>query len=108
MTGLVQKPITVAQPAGDGIVLSVADTGPGIPEQDRPRVVERFVRLEASRSSPGTGLGLSLVAAVAHFHGTQLILDDNRPGLKASLTFPRATKVVAIRPALVAAKSAAE
>jgi signal transduction histidine kinase len=103
-----QVTITVAQPPADGIVLSVADTGPGIPEQDRPRVVERFVRLEASRSSPGTGLGLSLVAAVAHFHGTQLMLDDNRPGLKASLTFPRASKVLAIRPALVAAKSAAE
>lgn len=99
--------ITVAQPS-DGIVLAVADSGPGIPEEDRPRVVERFVRLEASRSSPGTGLGLSLVAAVAHFHGTQLRLEDNQPGLKASLTFPKASKVVPIRPALVATKSAAE
>ncbi len=72
-----------------GIDLSVADTGPGIPPQDRARVVERFVRLEASRNSPGTGLGLSLVAAVAHFHNAQLLLEDNKPGLKAILRFPR-------------------
>ena len=102
-----QVSITVAQPP-EGIVLSVADSGPGIPPEDRPRVVERFVRLEASRSSPGTGLGLALVSAVAHFHGTQLQLEDNRPGLKAVLAFPRASKVVSLRPALVAAKSAAE
>ena len=57
---------------------------------DRTRVVERFVRLEASRNSPGTGLGLSLVAAVAHFHNAQLVLEDNVPtGLKAILRFPR-------------------
>jgi len=89
----------------DGVMLSVADSGPGIPAEDRPRVVERFVRLEASRNSPGTGLGLSLVAAVAHYHGTQLVLEDNAPGLKASLAFPRVGKVVPIRPAV---KSAAE
>jgi signal transduction histidine kinase len=99
--------ITVAL-APDGVVLAVADTGPGIPAEDRPRVVERFVRLEASRNSPGTGLGLSLVAAVAHYHGTQLMLDDNRPGLKASLTFPRVSKVVPLRHPMAAAKSAAE
>ena len=72
-----------------GVELSVADSGPGIPEGDRPRVTERFVRLEASRNSPGTGLGLSLVAAVAHFHNAQLLLEDNAPGLKAILRFPR-------------------
>jgi signal transduction histidine kinase len=88
--------------AADGVVLTVADTGPGIPAEDRPRVVERFVRLEASRSSPGTGLGLSLVAAVAHFHRTQLELGDNAPGLKASLTFPRASKALPLRTALAA------
>ena len=70
--------------------LSVADSGPGIPLADRPRVTERFVRLEASRNSPGTGLGLSLVAAVAHFHNAELALEDNMPtGLKAVLRFPR-------------------
>jgi hypothetical protein len=79
-----------AEADADGVNLSVADTGPGIPAVDRPRVVERFVRLEASRSSPGTGLGLSLVAAVAHFHGAELMLEDNKPtGLKARLRFPK-------------------
>jgi signal transduction histidine kinase len=73
-----------------GVELSVADSGPGIPLADRPRVTERFVRLEASRNSPGTGLGLSLVAAVAHFHNAVLVLEDNVPtGLKAVLCFPR-------------------
>jgi signal transduction histidine kinase len=75
--------------AGEGAELSVADSGPGIPEGDRSRVTERFVRLEASRNSPGTGLGLSLVAAVAHFHNAELVLEDNTPsGLKAVLRFP--------------------
>ena len=73
-----------------GMELSVADSGPGIPPADRPRVTERFVRLEASRSSPGTGLGLSLVMAVAHFHRAELVLEDNVPtGLKAVLRFPK-------------------
>jgi signal transduction histidine kinase len=77
--------------SGDGAELSVADSGPGIPAEDRTRVVERFVRLEASRNSPGTGLGLSLVAAVAHFHNAELVLEDNKPtGLKAVLRFPNA------------------
>jgi signal transduction histidine kinase len=78
-----------ARPGADGVELSVADSGPGIPAPDRARVVERFVRLEASRNSPGTGLGLSLVAAVAHFHNAVLDLEDNVPsGLKATLRFP--------------------
>jgi signal transduction histidine kinase len=72
-----------------GVELTVADTGQGIAASERSRVVERFVRLEASRNSPGTGLGLSLVAAVAHFHNAQLLLDDNKPGLKATIRFPR-------------------
>lgn len=79
-----------ASPTDGGADLWVSDSGPGIPAQDRVRVVERFVRLEASRNSPGTGLGLSLVAAVAHFHHAELVLEDNRPtGLKAILRFPR-------------------
>jgi signal transduction histidine kinase len=53
-------------------------------------VVERFVRLEQSRSEPGSGLGLSLVSAVAHLHGGQLLLEDNTPGLKATLVLPPA------------------
>ncbi|GAA0566534.1 ATP-binding protein [Rhizomicrobium electricum] len=72
-----------------GIDLCVADNGPGIPVQDRTRVLERFVRLEKSRNSPGTGLGLSLVAAVARMHEAKLTLGDNAPGLKATISFPR-------------------
>jgi hypothetical protein len=88
-----------------GVELSVADSGPGIPQADRPRVVERFVRLEASRNSPGTGLGLSLVAAVAHFHNAELVLEDNMPtGLEATLRFPK----TAIRPLPAPLKNAAE
>ena len=75
-----------------GVDLTVADSGPGIPAADRVRVVERFVRLEASRNSPGTGLGLSLVAAVARLHQARLTLDDNNPGLKATISFPRTVR----------------
>ncbi|MBI1328296.1 MAG: HAMP domain-containing protein [Alphaproteobacteria bacterium] len=71
-----------------GAALSVADSGPGIPAGDRARVIERFVRLEASRNSPGMGLGLSLVAAVARMHEARLELADNMPGLKATIHFP--------------------
>jgi signal transduction histidine kinase len=89
-----------------GVELSVADSGPGIPLADRSRVTERFVRLEASRNSPGTGLGLSLVAAVAHFHNAELILEDNLPtGLRAVLRFPKSS--IRIVPPL-SLKSAAE
>ena len=76
----------------EGADLVVADTGPGIPAEDRPRVLERFVRLESSRNSPGTGLGLSLVAAVAKLHDARLTLADNAPGLKAVISFPRTKK----------------
>jgi hypothetical protein len=95
-----------------GVELTVADTGPGIPPQERPRVVERFVRLEASRHSPGTGLGLSLVAAVAHFHNAELILEDNAPGLKAILRFPRPAQRLTLpadtKPAQIPSRTAAE
>jgi signal transduction histidine kinase len=74
---------------GDRILLTVADGGPGIPEADRGRVVERFVRLEQSRSEPGSGLGLSLAAAVARLHGGELRLEDNEPGLRSVITLPR-------------------
>jgi signal transduction histidine kinase len=73
----------------DQIMLSVSDHGPGIPAGDRSRVVERFVRLEQSRSEPGSGLGLSLVSAVAHLHGGELRLEDNAPGLTARIALPR-------------------
>ena len=74
---------------GDRILLTVADSGPGIPEADRARAVERFVRLEQSRSQPGSGLGLSLAAAVARLHGGELTLEDNHPGLKSVIALPR-------------------
>ena len=83
------KVVVRASDSSAGTELTVADTGPGIPAVDRARVLERFVRLEASRNSPGTGLGLSLVAAVARLHDANFTLADNAPGLKASLFFPR-------------------
>jgi signal transduction histidine kinase len=79
-----------AHAESDRIVLTVSDHGPGIPSDDRSRVVDRFVRLERSRSLPGSGLGLSLVSAVARLHGGELRLEDNAPGLRARITLPRA------------------
>jgi signal transduction histidine kinase len=79
----------------DQVVLTVSDRGPGIPESDRSRVVDRFVRLEQSRSQPGSGLGLSLVSAVARLHGGELKLEDNAPGLRARIALPRATQKAA-------------
>ena len=81
--------LVTARAEGDHLLLSVSDRGPGIPEADRSRAVERFVRLEQSRSVPGSGLGLSLTAAVAHLHGGELRLEDNAPGLRATLVLPR-------------------
>jgi signal transduction histidine kinase len=73
---------------GDQILLSVTDRGPGIPEAYRSHAVERFVRLEASRTLPGSGLGLSLASAVATLHGGDLTLGDGNPGLRATLALP--------------------
>ena len=70
-----------------GIQLSVSDNGPGIPDEDKSRVIGRFVRLEPGRSSSGNGLGLSLVAAVAKLHGANLKLENNHPGLRVILGF---------------------
>jgi signal transduction histidine kinase len=77
-----------ARRAGDQVLLSVTDRGPGIPVADRKHAVERFVRLEASRTQPGSGLGLSLASAVATLHGGDLRLDDAHPGLSATLAIP--------------------
>ena len=68
--------------------VEVADSGPGIPADRREAVFDRFVRLEGSRSTPGNGLGLSLVRAVARLHDGTATLEDNNPGLKAILTLP--------------------
>jgi signal transduction histidine kinase len=86
--------VVAAGNEGERIALSVADHGPGIPEADRGRVVERFVRLEQSRSAPGSGLGLSLASAVARLHGGELKLEDNHPGLRSVIALPRAGPVV--------------
>ena len=67
--------------------ITITDNGPGIPQHERNRVLQRFVRLENERKSPGNGLGLSLVQAVARMHGAELRLADNRPGLAVSLGF---------------------
>lgn len=73
---------------GEQVLLSVTDRGPGIPQADRRHAVERFVRLEASRTQPGSGLGLSLASAVATLHGGELRLGDAHPGLTATLAIP--------------------
>ncbi len=97
--------LRVRRRASGEIEFSVTDTGPGVPEADRERVVDRFVRLENSRNAPGAGLGLSLVAAVADAHGGRLELDEGPgcfdgkgPGLRggaALLPAGRALKAVA-------------
>ena len=85
--------IAIAARRSDGSIrITVADRGPGIPEADRERVRERFVRLEHSRTRPGFGLGLSLVSAVAQLHHGAFLLEDNAPGLKATLLLPALRK----------------
>jgi signal transduction histidine kinase len=79
--------VSLSQQA-DRVSISVADNGPGIPDGERKRVLERFVRLEKSRSEPGSGLGLSLVNAVARLHGGTFRIEDNAPGVRAVLEFP--------------------
>ncbi|MGJ0509845.1 MAG: sensor histidine kinase [Methylocystis sp.] len=77
-----------AKRAGDRVEITVADHGPGISPADRERVVGRFVRLENSRSRPGSGLGLSMAAAVARLHHGALRIEDNAPGLRVVLSLP--------------------
>jgi signal transduction histidine kinase len=73
---------------GDTLILRVADNGPGIPAEDRERALQRFVRLEKSRTQPGSGLGLSLVAAVARLHHGTIELGDGNPGLVVTMRLP--------------------
>jgi signal transduction histidine kinase len=77
-----------ARRIGGEAVLTVADNGPGIPAADRERVLQRFVRLEKSRSEPGSGLGLSLVAAVVRLHHGTIELGDGNPGLAVAIHLP--------------------
>ncbi len=69
--------------------IAVSDRGPGVEAGDRARIAERFVRLDASRSKPGSGLGLSLVQGIAHLHNGELVISDNAPGLRVELVLPR-------------------
>jgi signal transduction histidine kinase len=100
MANLIENPIrhcpagvviTVALSSeGGSPVLQVSDTGPGIPVSERESVFRRFYRLEASRTTPGSGLGLALVKAIADLHGASVNLSDNRPGLRVTVRFPAA------------------
>jgi signal transduction histidine kinase len=82
-----QVTVEVAQNSGDAVI-SIADDGPGIPVNESQQVFKRFYRLERSRRTPGNGLGLSLVAAVARLHSARIEMADNAPGLKFKLLFP--------------------
>ncbi len=82
--------ITVsASVKANSIEVIVSDNGPGVPEADRERIKDRFVRLDKSRTKPGNGLGLPLVASIMKLHGGELKLENNAPGLKAILNLPR-------------------
>jgi signal transduction histidine kinase len=88
--------------SAEGARIEVADRGPGVPADRREAVFDRFVRLEGSRSTPGNGLGLSLVRAVATLHGGSAWLEDNNPGVRAVITLPRVEA-----PALMSTRNAA-
>jgi len=98
VTNLIDNAVKFSPPGGEvrlsavavpsGVEITVADQGPGIPPEDRSRATERFFRGEAARSTPGSGLGLALVQAVAHLHGGTLRLEDADPGLRATLNLP--------------------
>ena len=88
--GTSEAPEVVVSLSRTGVetTLRIRDNGPGIPEEDRERATERFVRLEHSRTQPGSGLGLSLAKAVMEFHGGRLELADASPGLSVAMIFP--------------------
>lgn len=70
--------------------VEVADRGPGIPEEQRAGALKRFGRLDSARTTPGSGLGLSLAATLARMHGGELLLEDNQPGLRVKVRIPAA------------------
>jgi signal transduction histidine kinase len=74
--------------SGNAVISGVEDNGPGIPPHEREKVFQRLYRLERSRTSPGTGLGLSLVRAIVDIHDAHVTLEDASPGLLAKVTFP--------------------
>jgi signal transduction histidine kinase len=73
---------------GENVIVSVSDDGPGVAPGDRSHIVQRFARLDASRTMPGHGLGLNLVSVIAEAHGGRLSIEDNAPGLRASIILP--------------------
>ena len=86
-------PVRLGLRRADGAAeLEVADAGPGIPPAEREKVLQRFYRLDRSRGTPGSGLGLALADAVARLHGSRLELADNRPGLRAMVRLPVMTR----------------
>jgi signal transduction histidine kinase len=106
VSNLIDNALKYTPPKGDIVVsvkrrpdraveVVVADSGPGIVDADKPKVVQRFYRGDASRGTPGVGLGLSLVDAVARLHGSVLTLEDNHPGLRASMLLMQDTRPVA-------------
>jgi signal transduction histidine kinase len=80
-----------ADASENGAVLAISDDGPGVPANERDLIFGRFYRSEKSRCTPGNGLGLSIVAAVARVHGANVTLSSNRPGLTVELQFPPST-----------------
>ena len=98
-TGAMIDLVTTASPIK--IVVAVSDSGPGIPEGERSNVFRRFYRIESSRSTPGSGLGLSLVEAIARLHQVSVDLADNSPGLRVTLGFlpPSSTHIARCAPA---------
>lgn len=89
-----------------GFAVSIADNGPGIPTEFHDKVFQRFYRLDGSRSTPGNGLGLSLVAAIASLHGLRIRLADNQPGLKIIIEFA-ASRAERVRAAVGATRAPA-
>lgn len=83
--GLIEISCTMSE---NDVEIVIADNGPGIPEQYRQKVFEKFFRMEQSRHTKGNGLGLSLVAAVAHIHNATVTLEDNQPGLRIRMRLP--------------------
>jgi hypothetical protein len=90
--------IAVMRPRQDTVAVVVADDGPGMPEADRSQATQRFFRGDASRGTPGVGLGLSLVEAIAKLHGGSLELADNHPGLLARMIIERGSAGAAAAP----------
>jgi signal transduction histidine kinase len=97
--------VEVHELADSRIQITVADDGPGIPDEEKPKVSARFYRGDASRGTPGVGLGLTLVASVAKVHGGALELGDNHPGLRANMVISAQT-TGALQTVLVAAGGA--